>query len=168
MKIGHKFRMGLRAIATIMAVTAASPVLAADPPEWSASVKPFRIADNIYYVGTKGLAAYLIVSKQGAVLLDGTLAKNATLIERNIQSVGVPLRDVKLLISDHAHDDHVGALAQIKRDTGARFLASAGDRWALEHGMNRGDTNYGVRRFPPVKVDGIVGEGRRSAWAKSH
>jgi metallo-beta-lactamase class B len=160
MKVSHKFRMGCGAIATIMAVVVASPTLAADPPEWSAPVKPFRIAGNIYYVGTKGLAAYLIVSKQGAILLDGTLAKNAALIERNIESLGVPLRRVRLLISDHAHGDHVGALAQIKRDTGARLLASAGDRWALEHGMSRGDTNYGVRRFPPVKVDGIVAEGQ--------
>lgn len=160
MKVGHKFRMGLWAIATITAVVVASPALAADPPEWSSPVKPFRIAGNIYYVGTKGLAAYLIVSKQGAILLDGTLAKNAALIERNIESLGVPLQRVRLLISDHAHEDHVGALAQIKRDTGARFLASAGDRWALERGRPRGDTDYGIRRFPPVKVDGIVGEGQ--------
>ncbi len=160
MKMDCEFLMPLQAIATIMAVVVASPVLAADPPEWRSPVKPFRIAGNIYYVGTQGLAAYLIVSKQGAILLDGTLARNAGLIERNIESVGVPLRRVRLLISDHAHDDHVGAFARIKRDTGARFIASAGDRWALEHGRGRGDTNYGVRRFPPVKVDAIVGEGQ--------
>lgn len=157
MKIGHRFRVALQAIATIMV---ASPALATDPPEWTTAIKPFRIAGDIYYVGTKGLAAYLIVTRQGAILLDGTLAANATLVERNIQSLGVPLRRVRLLISDHAHDDHVGALAQIKRATGARFLASAGDRWALEHGLPRGDTNYGVRRFPPVKVDGIVQDGQ--------
>ena len=161
MMIGHKFfRMGLRAIVTITAVIVMAPALAADPPDWSTPVKPFRIAGNIYYVGTKGLAAYLIVSKRGAILLDGTLPGNAALVERNIQSLGVPLRRVRLLISDHAHGDHVGPLAQIKRDTGARLLASAGDRWALEHGVNRGDTNYGAWRFPPVKVDGIVGEGQ--------
>ncbi|WEK00183.1 MAG: subclass B3 metallo-beta-lactamase [Candidatus Sphingomonas phytovorans] len=160
MKIGYRFRVGLQMLAAIIVSVAASPALAADPPEWSAPVKPFRIAGDIYYVGTKGLAAYLIVTTQGAVLLDGTLAENAALVERNIQSLGVPLHHVRLLISDHAHDDHVGALAQIKRDTGARFLASAGDRWALEHGMPRGDTNYGVRRFPPVKVDGIVRDGQ--------
>ena len=147
------------ALSATVTVAAAWPALAADPPEWSAPVKPFRIAGNIYYVGTKGLAAYLIVSKQGSILLDGTLARNAALIERNIQSLGVPLREVRILISDHAHDDHVGALARIKRNTGARLLASAGDRWALEHGRPRGDTNYGVRRFPPVKVDALVEEG---------
>ena len=93
---------------------------------------------------------------QGAILLDGTTAENARLIERNIEAVGVPLHAVKRLISDHAHHDHVGALAQIKQDTGAEFLASAGDRWALEHGRVRGDTNYEPKPFAPIKVDRVV------------
>ena len=137
----------------------AGPPSADDPPEWSTPVKPFRIAGNVYYVGTKGLAAYLIVSSQGAILLDGTTAENAPLIERNIEAVGVPLHAVKRLISDHAHHDHVGALAQIKQDTGAEFLASAGDTWALEHGRARGDTNYTPKPFAPIKVDRVVGDG---------
>lgn len=160
MTIGHRFHWGLRAIAAIAAAALAAPALAANPPAWTTPIKPFRIAGNIYYVGTKGLAAYLIVSRQGAILLDGTLAENAALIERNIQSLGVPLDRVRLLINDHAHFDHAAGLAQIKRDTGARLLASAGDRWALDHGTPRGDTDYGIRRFPPVKVDGIVKEGQ--------
>jgi metallo-beta-lactamase class B len=158
MRIGHKFRMGMTALA---AMTIAAPALAADPPAWTTPIKPFRIAGTIYYVGTKGLAAYLIVSPQGAILLDGTVAQNAPLIERNIESVGVTLHDVKLLISDHAHFDHVAAMARIKRDTGARFLASVGDRWALEHGTPRGDTDYEVRDFAPIEVDGIVKEGQK-------
>jgi metallo-beta-lactamase class B len=160
MTIGHRFRWGFHAIAAIATAALTTPALAANPPAWTAPIKPFRIAGNIYYVGTKGLAAYLIVSRQGAILLDGTLAENAALIERNIQSLGVPLDRVKLLISDHAHYDHVAGLARIKRDTGGRLLASAGDRWALDHGTPRGDTDYGVRRFPPVKVDGVVKEGQ--------
>jgi len=157
---GHKFRWGVQLIAMIMAGAIASPVLATDPPEWSAPVKPFRIAGDVYYVGTKGLAAYLIMSKSGAILLDSSLARNAAQIERNIESLGVPLHQVKILISGHAHEDHVGAMARIKRDTGARFLASAGDRWALEHGRNQGDNNYGIKRFTPIKVDGIVRDGQ--------
>jgi metallo-beta-lactamase class B len=137
----------------------AEPAAADDPPEWSTPVRPFRIAGNIYYVGTKGLAAYLIVSDQGALLLDGTMAGNAALIERNIEAVGVPLHAVKQLISDHAHQDHVGALAQIKQDTGAEFLASGGDRWALEHGRVRGDTDYKPKPFAPIKVDRVVRDG---------
>jgi metallo-beta-lactamase class B len=146
---------GLAATASAQAGAASAD----DPPEWSTPVKPFRIAGTVYYVGTKGLAAYLIVSNQGAILLDGTTAENASLIERNIEAVGVPLHAVKRLISDHAHRDHVGALAQIKRDTGAEFLASAADTPALEHGRVRGDTHYKPKPFAPIKVDRVVRDG---------
>jgi metallo-beta-lactamase class B len=136
-----------------------APASADDPPEWSTPVKPFRIVGSVYYVGTKGLAAYLILSSQGAILLDGTSAGNAQLIERNIEAVGVALHDVKRLVSDHAHEDHVGALARIKQDTGAEFFASVGDRWALEHGRVRGDTHYRPKPFAPIKVDHVIRDG---------
>ncbi len=73
--------------------------------------------------------------------------------------MGVPLHAVKRLISDHAHEDHVGALARIKQDTGAEFFASAGDKWALEHGRVRGDTNYIPKPFAPIKVDHVIRDG---------
>lgn len=126
------------------------------PPAWTKPVTPFRIVGDVYYVGTEGLAAYLIGSLQGAVLLDGTLQENAPLIERNIESLGVPLHRVKLLISDHAHYDHVGALARLKKDTGAPFAASAGDRWALEHGEPPGQVTYTPTPFEPIPVDRVV------------
>jgi len=155
----HKNWAWLGALALTAELGMAAPASADDPPEWSTPVKPFRIAGKIFYVGTKGLAAYLIVSDQGAILLDGTTAENAPLIERNIEAVGVPLHAVKRLICDHAHQDHVGALPQIKQDTDAEFLASAGDRWALEHGRVRGDTNYEPKPFAPIKVDRVVRDG---------
>lgn len=160
MKQGHEFPWRRRVLAAVMAMAATLPALADDPPEWSAPVKPFRIAGNVHYVGTQGLAAYLITTRDGAILLDATLAQNAGQIERNIESLGVPLREVKLLLSDHAHADHVGAMAQLKRDTGARFLASEGDRWALENGRNQGDNNYGVMPFEPISVDEVVHDGQ--------
>jgi len=157
MGLCHKNFVGLMAAMGWLGM--ASAASAGDPPEWSAPVKPFQIAHGIYYVGTEGLAAYLIVSRQGAILLDGTTAGNAALVERNIETVGVGLREVKLLLSDHAHSDHVGALAKIKQDTGAQVLASAGDRWALEHGQIRSDTDYTPTPFAPVKVDRLVRDG---------
>lgn len=108
----------------------------------------------IYYVGSEGLGAYLFRSSKGLILLDGTLKQNVPLIERNITSLGFKLRDVKILLNSHAHFDHAGGLADLKRDTGARLLASAWDRRALETGRPRGETDYGVITFPPVKVDG--------------
>jgi len=138
-----------------------SSASAEDHPTWTQPVKPFRIAPHIYYVGTKGLSAFLITSRDGAILIDGTLKENASLIERNIEAVGVPLRSVKWIVSDHAHSDHVGAVAQIRMDTGARFAASAGDQVALERGMPRGDTNYDLTGFdfPPIKVDRVIRDG---------
>jgi metallo-beta-lactamase class B len=152
--------MFARIAALVLSVTAI-PAFAADPPEWTQPTKPFRIAPGITYIGTKGLSAYLIETSAGAILLEGTMPANAALIEHNIESQGVPLHQVKILISDHAHIDHVGALAKIKQDTGAKLLASAQDRWALEHGIPRGDTDYGVWKFPPVAVDGVVGDGQQ-------
>ncbi len=140
------------------AVLAASGAAGAEP-SWTRPVDPFRIVANVYYVGSEGLSAYLIVSPQGDVLLDGTLAENAPLVERNIEKLGFKLADVKVLVASHAHSDHAGGLARLKQDTGARFWASAGDRWALEHGRHRGDTNYGVGTFPPVRVDHVLRDG---------
>ncbi len=154
-----RYRTIMRGWIAVALAGLAAPAIAADPPAWSAPAEPFRIADNIYYVGTKGLSAYLIVSSDGAILLDATQDRNAPLIERNIRRVGVPLSRVKLIVNNHAHEDHAGALARIKRATGARLLASAGDRWALEHGTSRGDADYAPRRYPPVKVDRVVRDG---------
>ena len=159
MRADQRICAGVVALALAAGLGMAAPAFADDPPEWSTPMQPFRIAGNVYYVGTKGLSAYLIVSNQGAILLDGSTAENAPLIERNIEAVGVPLHAVKRLISDHAHQDHVGAMAQIKQDTGAMFLASAGDKWALEHGRVRGDTDYEPKPFAPIKVDRVVRDG---------
>lgn len=131
-----------------------------DEPAWSRPVTPFRIVGNIYYVGTEGLAAYLIVSKQGDVLLDGTLARNVPVIERNIKRLGFRIRDVKVLINSHAHYDHAAGFARLKRDTGAKLWISAGDRDAVEQGRQEGDMDYGVVTFPGAKADTVVDDGQ--------
>ncbi len=101
------------------------------PANWTQPIAPFHIVGNIYYVGTAGLAAYLFTSPNGLILLDGTLRENADQIEHNIAALGFRLGDVKILLNSHAHYDHAGGLRQLKQDTGAQMLASAGDRGAL-------------------------------------
>jgi metallo-beta-lactamase class B len=130
------------------------------PANWSQPVAPFRIVGNIYYVGVAGLASYLFTSPAGMILLDGTLPENAPQIERNITKLGFRPRDVKILLNSHAHYDHAGGLAQLKHDTGARLLASAGDRPALEKGAHAAESVYGAFKFPPVRVDGVLADGR--------
>lgn len=130
-----------------------------DPPAWTEPQPPFHIIGNIYYVGSKGLSAYLIRTSDGLVLLDGTMAENVPQIEANIAALGFKVSDIKLLINSHAHFDHAAGLAQIKADSGARLAASAGDRSALESGTPPSVVSYGVVRFPPVKVDTVVADG---------
>ena len=146
----------------VLGLCAATAASAAQDRSWTEPVKPFRIAPHVYYVGSRGLSAYLVTSRDGAILIDGTVEANAALVERNIEALGVPLKSVKWIVSDHAHNDHVGALARIKMDTGARFAASAGDQVALERGSPRGDTTYDQAgyQFAPIKVDRVVQDGQ--------
>ena len=102
-------------LALLTAVACVSAAMA-QPAAWSQSTKPFRIVDNIYYVGTKGLASYLIVSDGKAILLDGTLAGNAGLIEKNIRALGFRLSDVRIILNSHAHYDHAAGIAKLKAE----------------------------------------------------
>lgn len=136
-----------------------APYTLVPPPEWSQAVAPFRIAGPVWYVGTKGIAVYAIVSKQGAILVGGPMAAEAGQIERNLATIGVKKGELKYLLNMHAHFDHAAALAQLKRDTGAKLIASAGDRPALEAGRHQGDNSYGRANFPAVKVDRVIRDG---------
>ena len=139
---------------------AASPCAQAEPfaaPQaWFAPVAPFRIVAGVYYVGTQGLGAYLITSGRQAILLDGTMPENAQRIEASIKALGYRMDEVKIILNNHAHLDHAGAIAQLKRDSGAAVYASTEDRSALEHGRHEGDSEYAHLTFPPVAVDRVI------------
>ena len=140
-----------------------APARAADPfakqrAEWNKPQKPFRILDRIYYVGTAGVSAYVIFTLQGLILIDGGLPESAAQIEANIKTLGWDIKDVKLILGTHAHFDHAGGLAKLKRDSGARLLASEGDKPILE----RGRVTFGPSAadpFPRVTVDRAIKDG---------
>ena len=125
--------------------------------EWNEPAAPFRIADNVYYVGTAGLSAYLITDPAGHVLIDGGLPGSAKLIAANIEALGFRLKDVRYLLINHAHFDHSGGLAELKRLTGAKLLASAGEKPGLELGKTPGRAD--LLPFPAVTVDRVIGDG---------
>lgn len=135
--------------------------LAQSPANWTAPTEPFRIADNLYYVGTAGLGSYLLTGPQGHVLIDGAMPTSAKMIEANIEKLGFKLADVKVLLNTHAHFDHSGGLADLKRDTGATFYATGGDRQALETGTYVGSEDVKMFNFAPVKVDHILKDGEQ-------
>ena len=132
----------------------------ADDPSWSAPHAPYQITDNIYAVGTAGIGVYLITTPKGHILLDASTEQGANVVEANIKSLGFKLTDIRYLIENHAHSDHVGGLAQLKKSTGAKFVASQGDRYSLEHGMLDSETNW-EDKFTPVKLDKIIADGEK-------
>lgn len=145
--------------AALLALAAAVPAGAQQPATWSEPAAPFRILDGVYYVGTKGLASYLIVSGREAVLLDGTLDANVPAIENSIRALGFDLSDVKAIINSHAHFDHAAGIARLKKSTGAKVAIMAGDVSAMEKGRHEGDNRYGRARFPAVAVDRALADG---------
>lgn len=149
------------AVLAIGVALLAAPAVANDPPAWTQPTAPFQLIGPVDYVGTAGLAAYLIHTSAGAILIDGTMAENAAMIERSVVARGVKMRDVKVLLLSHAHFDHAGGLAALKRASAAKLVAGAADRVALETGVPPGETSYGVIRFPAVKVDRAVRDGER-------
>lgn len=151
-----------------MALTLSLPLAQAQPTdpfgkariEWNKPQKPFRVIDNIYYVGTAGVSAWLIWTLQGFILIDGGLPESAAIIEANIKTLGFDIKDVKLLLNSHAHFDHAGGLAKLKRDSGARLTASAGDKPLLEKGrVTFGPSAAPADHFPPVRVDRTIKDG---------
>lgn len=145
----------MRFLAACAALAFASAAQAAVPAEWTMPQTPFRIVGNTYYVGTKDLAVYLITSPKGDVLIDGALVQTVPQIEKNIAALGFKLSDIKLILNTHAHYDHAAGIAQLKKDTGARFDASAADKPILE----TGSISFGPTKdvhYPPVKVDHVV------------
>ena len=143
----------VRFAAALLAALATPALAALDPPAWTQSIAPFSVIGPIDYVGTKGLAAYLIRTRDGAILIDAPMAENAARVEASIAARGVKLRDVKFILLSHAHFDHAGGLAALKRATGARLVVGAGDAAAVDTGVPPGETSYGVIRFPPAAVD---------------
>jgi metallo-beta-lactamase class B len=129
--------------------------------KWNAPSEPFKIIDNVYYVGTAGLSSFLITSPGGHVLIDTGLPEATPLIKANIDKLGFKLTDIKYLLNTHAHFDHTGGLAELKKDTGAQMVASAADKPLLEAGTYPGREEEAVLKFPPVKVDRIVSHGEK-------
>lgn len=123
---------------------------------WNQPIKPFRVVGNVYYVGATEVSSYLITTPAGHILLDGGFPETAPLIKENVERLGFKLMDVKVLIGSHAHFDHAGGLAELKRLTGAQLAAMDADAQALERG-DKDDFAWGDKyAFPAVPVDRVL------------
>ncbi|WP_375307669.1 subclass B3 metallo-beta-lactamase [Bradyrhizobium sp. A11] len=127
--------------------------------KWNEPTEPFKIIDNVYYVGTNGLASYLITSPQGHILVDTVMPESTSQIRTSIEKLGFKVSDIKYLINTHAHIDHTGGLAELKQASGAQMVAGEADKPLLEGGYYPGAQEEKALDFPPVKVDRTVREG---------
>ena len=143
-----------------VAALADQAALPADPG-WTEPFPPFRIAGNLYYVGSKGLASYLVTTPQGHVLVNSCLEANVPLIRTSIETLGFRFRDIRILLISHAHWDHVAGSAMIKRMTGAKYVVMDADVPVVESG-GRSDFHYGQvsgALYPPARVDRVLHDG---------
>ncbi len=126
-------------------------------PDWSKPYPAFKIVGNLYYVGTYDLASYLLVTPSGNILINTGLSDSYLLIKNNIESLGFSLKDTKILLITQAHHDHTGALAQIKKETGAKLFVNRPDADVLKTG---GRTDYEMGKygetFAPVVPDKLL------------
>ena len=137
------------------------PVQAQNNPEWIRPFPPFRLIGNIYWVGSYDLSTYLITTPQGHILVNTGLGESAPRIKASVEQLGFKMGDVKILTATHGHFDHVAAMADLKKMTGASLVISERDADLLESGggadFRWADTPSA--RFPKVKVDRTFKDG---------
>ncbi|MBV8254092.1 MAG: subclass B3 metallo-beta-lactamase [Chitinophaga sp.] len=130
------------------------------PAEWSKPYAPFRMAGNLYYVGTADLASYLITTNAGNILINTGLAGSLPIIKRNIEALGFKFKDTKILLTMQAHYDHMGAMAAIQKMTGAKFMVDEKEEDVVNSG---GATDYalgkGVSTYQPAKINRLLHDG---------
>jgi metallo-beta-lactamase class B len=132
-----------------------------DPADWSEPFPPHRMIGNVYYVGSRGLASYLIATPAGHILINSNLATSVPLIRQNIEKLGFRFSDVKILLLSHAHFDHDGGSAEVKKLTGAKYLVMDGDVGVVESG-GMSDFQYGDDAglsYPATTVDRLLHDG---------
>lgn len=142
---------------------------------YSQPEEPFHLIGNIYYVGAKNIASYLVVTPQGSILIDTGTTEMTPVVTANVEKLGFKMRDIKIMLSSHAHFDHVGGHAAMKKLTGARVMAIKQDADALEAGKDL--SPLGDEGWPAVKVDRVLKDGDtvalggttlRAVWAPGH
>ncbi len=136
-------------LATVGALSAQS--------DWDEPFPPHRIADNLYHVGSKGLATYLITTSKGHILINSSFERTVPIIRGNVEKLGFKFADIKILLASHAHSDHVAGHALIKELTGARVEVMEGDAKVIATG-GKGQYLY-EEGWKPCAVDRVLKDG---------
>jgi metallo-beta-lactamase class B len=147
--------------AIVVVIGSAGALHAQANADWTEPFPPFKIAGNLYYVGSKGLANYLIATPQGHILINSDLEKNVPLIRTSVEKLGFKFTDIKIILISHAHWDHNAASDTIKKLTGAKYMVMESDVPVVESG-GKTDFQYGAdptALYAPTKVDRVLHDG---------
>jgi metallo-beta-lactamase class B len=129
--------------------------------DWTEPFPPFKIAGNLYYVGSRGLANYLITTPKGHILINSDMEENVPLIRASVERLGFKFTDIKILLISHAHWDHNAASDTIKKLTRAKYMVMDADVSVVESG-GKTDFQYGNEPktlYKPTKVDRVLHDG---------
>src|SRR5262245_8650492 len=151
--------LGLGAFVAV--IGSAGALYAQTNSDWTEPFPPFKIAGNLYYVGSKGLANYLVTTQQGHILINSDLEANVPLIRASVEKLGFKFTDIKILLISHAHWDHNAASDTIKKLTGAKYMVMEPDVSVVESG-GKTDFQYGnvtEALYAPTKVDRALHDG---------
>ncbi len=157
----HLHRIVLLSLGLAWSGSFAPRLAAQQASDWTQPFPPHRVIGNVYYVGSRGLASYLITTSQGSILVNSSLEASVPLIRASIEKLGFKFSDVKILLISHAHYDHCAGSFQIKELTGAKYMVMDADVPEIENG---GESNFQYGRMPnmrykPVKVDRVLHDG---------
>jgi len=128
---------------------------------WTTPIAPFRIADNLYYVGSQELASYLIITSRGNILINANLASSPDQIRDSVEKLGFRWTDTRILLNSQAHDDHVGGAAEIIRETHAKNMVMDGDVSVMETGAKTDflSPSPNVPGYSPAHVNRVLHDG---------
>src|SRR5258708_8560620 len=110
-----------------------------------AQFPPHKIIGNVYYVGTRTLSSFLIVTPQGNILLDSTYERNVLTIKKSVEQLGFKFSNIKFLLGNHAHGDHMEGDFMVKELSGAKVIVMAEDVPALQ-AMKPGGKEHPIDR----------------------
>jgi metallo-beta-lactamase class B len=136
-------------------LTLSSGLCHAVPADWTTPVKPFKISGNLYYVGSRDLAAYLVVTPKGNILINADLESSPALIRRSVKQLDFKWADTKILLSSQAHYDHAAGAAEVLRETHAKQMIMDGDVEVIRTG-GAADFDPTLSHFPPSRVDRVL------------
>ena len=147
------------------ALLALLPLFAQPNPDWTAPQKPFHIAGNLYYVGSRDLAAYLVTTPAGNILINSNLESSPPQIRASVETSGFRWNEIRILLNSQAHYDHAAGSAAILKQTDAKMMVMEGDAQSIEDGGRLDFGGHRCLRSRPRTSAAFCMTATRCSWA---